>query len=153
MLAELAACSAAYSTIKKAIQQGRELVDCGKSIGAFVTAEEDLKEKVEKKKNSVFTKVLGKSGDDFEEFLALDKLKEQKRELESHMRLYGRPGLYDDWVAYQAQMRRQRKEALRKAQREREEMIETVTVVAGVGIGATAAIGALIGLVWYFKGF
>ena len=153
MLAELAACSAAYSTIKKAIEQGRELVDCGKSIGAFVTAEEDLKEKVEKKKNSVFTKVLGKSGDDFEEFLALDKLKEQKRTLESHMRLYGRPGLYDDWVAYQAQMRRQRKEALRKAQREREEMIETVTVVAGVGIGATAAIGALIGLVWYFKGF
>ena len=153
MLAELAACSAAYSTIKKAIQQGRELVDCGKSIGAFVTAEEDLKEKVEKKKNSVFTKVLGKSGDDFEEFLALDKLKEQKRELESHMRLYGRPGLYDDWVAYQAQMRRQRKEALRKAQREREEMIETITVVAGVGIGATAAIGAIIGLFWYFKGF
>ena len=124
MLAELAACSAAYSTIKKAVQQGRELVDVGKSIGAFVSAEEDLKAKVEKKKNSVFTKVLGKAGDDFEEFLALDKLKEQKRELESHMRLYGRAGLYDDWVAYQAQMRKQRKEALRIKQKEQEELRE-----------------------------
>ena len=127
MLAELAACSAAYSTIKKAVQQGRELVDVGKSIGAFVSAEEDLKAKVEKKKNSVFTKVLGKEGDDFEEFLALDKLKEQKRELESHMRLYARPGMYDDWVAYQGQMRKQRKEALRIKQKEAEELREMLT--------------------------
>ena len=127
MLAELAACTAAYSTIKTAIMQGRELLDCGKSIGAFVSAEEDLKAKVEKKKNSVFTKVLGKAGDDFEEFLALDKLKEQKRELESHMRLYARPGMYDDWVAYQGQMRKQRKEALRIKQKEAEELREMLT--------------------------
>jgi hypothetical protein len=129
MLAELAACTAAYSTIKTAIMQGRELLDCGKSIGAFVSAEEDLKAKVEKKKNSVFTKVLGKAGDDFEEFLALDKLKIQKRELESHMRLYARPGMYDDWVAYQGQMRKQRKEALRIKQKEAEELREMLTWV------------------------
>ena len=129
MLAEIAAASAAYTTIKTAISQGRELVSVGKSIGAFVSAEEDLKAKVEKKKNSVFTKVLGKAGDDFEEFLALDQLKEQKKELESHMRLFGRPGLYDDWVAYQAQMRRQRKEALRKKQKEAEELREMLTWV------------------------
>ena len=143
MLAELAACSAAYSTIKKAISQGRELVDVGKSIGAFVSAEEDLKAKVEKKKKSVFTKVLGKAGDDFEEFLALDKLKEQKRELESHMRLYARPGMYDDWVAYQGQMRKQRKEALRIKQKEAEELREMLTwifiiVVIWGGICGTA---------------
>jgi hypothetical protein len=143
MLAELAACSAAYSTIKKAISQGRELVDVGKSIGAFVSAEEDLKAKVEKKKKSVFTKVLGKAGDDFEEFLALDKLKEQKRELESHMRLFGRPGLFDDWVSYQGQMRKQRKEALRKKQKEAEELREMLTwifiiVVLWGGICGTA---------------
>ena len=127
MLAEIAAASAAYTTIKTAIQQGRELVDVGKSIGTFVSAEEDLKEKVQKKKNSVFTKVLGKAGDDFEEFLALDKLKEQKRELESHMRLFGRPGLFDDWVIYQGQMRKQRKEAIRKKQKEAEELRELLT--------------------------
>jgi len=142
MLAEIAAASAAYTTIKTAISQGRELVSVGKSIGQFVSAEEDLKAKVEKKKKSVFTKVLGKEGDDFEEFLALDKLKEQKRSLESHMRLFGRSGLYDDWVAYQGQMRKQRKEALRKKQKEAEELKEMLTwgfiiifVWGGLGFG------------------
>ncbi len=143
MLAEIAVASAAYNTIKTAISQGRELVDVGKSIGQFVSAEEDLKAKVEKKKKSVFTKVLGKEGDDFEEFLALDKLKEQKRQLESHMRLFGRSGLYDDWVAYQAQMRKQRQEALKKKQKEAEELKEILTWVfiiivvwGGIGFGA-----------------
>lgn len=146
MLAELAACTAAYSTIKTAIMQGRELLDCGKSIGAFVSAEEDLKLKVEKKKNSVFTKVLGKAGDDFEEFLALDKLKEQKRELESHMRLYARPGMYDDWVAYQGQMRKQRKEALRIKQKEAEELREMLTWVFIIIV----LWGGVCGLAWWW---
>ena len=146
MLAEIAAASAAYTTIKTAIQQGRELVDVGKSIGTFVSAEEDLKAKVEKKKNSVFTKVLGKAGDDFEEFLALDRLKEQKRELESHMRLYGRAGLYDDWVAYQAQMRRQRKEALRIKQKEQEELREMLTWVFIIVV----IWGGICGLAWWW---
>jgi CHASE3 domain sensor protein len=147
MLAEIAAATAAYSTIKKAISQGRELVDVGKSIGAFVSAEEDLKAKVEKKKNSVFTKVLGKEGDDFEEFLALDKLKEQKRQLESHMRLYGRSGLYDDWVAYQAQMRRQRKEALKQKQKEQEELREILTWIF---IIVVVWGGISYGIYWWF---
>ena len=146
MLAEIAAASAAYTTIKTAISQGRELVDVGKSIGAFVSAEEDLKAKVEKKKKSVFTKVLGKEGDDFEEFLALDKLKEQKKSLESHMRLFGRPGLYDDWVSYQAQMRRQRKEALRIKQKEQEELREMLTWVFIIVV----IWGGICGLAWWW---
>ena len=140
MLAEIAAASAAYTTIKTAISQGRELVTVGKQIGQFVSAEEELKAKVEKKKNSVFSKVLGKEADDFEEFLALDNIRQQKKELESHMRLYGRSGLYDDWVAYQAQMRKQRKEALRKQQEEAARFRELLTwafIVIGIwgGIG------------------
>ena len=142
MLAEIAAASAAYTTIKTAISQGRELVTVGKQIGQFVSAEEELKAKVEKKKNSVFSKVLGKEADDFEEFLALDNIRQQKKELESHMRLFGRSGLYDDWVAYQAQMRKQRKEALRKQEEEAARFREVLTwafiiivVWGGIGYG------------------
>jgi len=146
MLAEIAAASAAYTTIKTAISQGRELVDVGKSIGQFVSAEEELKAKVEKKKKSVFTKVLGKEGDDFEEFLALDKLKEQKKSLESHMRLFGRSGLYDDWVAYQAQMRKQRQEALRIKQKEQEKLREMLTWVFIIVV----IWGGICGLAWWW---
>jgi hypothetical protein len=91
MLAELAAASAAYSTIKTAISQGRELFDVGKQISDFVYAEEDLRAKAEAKKKSPINRVLGKESSDFEEFMALEKIKQQKDQLQSMMRLYGRP--------------------------------------------------------------
>lgn len=141
MLAELAAANAAFGVIKNAISNSRELADCAKSIAAFVGAEEDLKAKAEKKKKNPFHKVLGKDSNDLEEFLALEKIAQQKAALQSHMRLFGRPGLYDSWVEYQAQARKARKEAQRKREKERQELIEVLTwifiiVVVWGGIGA-----------------
>lgn len=141
MLAELAAANAAFGVIKTAISNSRELADCAKSIAAFVGAEEDLKAKAEKKKKNPLNKIMGKDANDLEEFLALEKIKQQKAQLQSHMRLYGRPGLYDSWVEYQAQARKARKEAQRQREKERQEMIEVLTwifiiVVVWGGIGA-----------------
>ena len=141
MLAELAAANAAFGVIKSAISNSKELADCAKSIAAFVGAEEDLKAKAEKKKKNPFTKIMGKDANDLEEFLALEKIKQQKAQLQSHMRLFGRPGLYDSWVEYQAQARKARKEAQRQREKERQEMIEVLTwifivVVVWGGLGA-----------------
>lgn len=141
MLAELAAANAAFGVIKTAISNSRELADCAKSIAAFVGAEEDLKAKAEKKKKNPLNKIMGKDANDLEEFLALEKIKQQKAQLQSHMRLYGRPGLYDAWVEYQAQARKARKEAQRQREKERQEMMEVLTwifiiVVVWGGIGA-----------------
>lgn len=141
MLAELAAANAAFGVIKTAISNSRELADCAKSIAAFVGAEEDLKAKAEKKKKNPFNKIMGKDANDLEEFLALEKIKQQKAQLQSHMRLYGRAGLYDDWVEYQAKARKARKEAQRQREKERQEMIEVLTwifivVVVWGGLGA-----------------
>ena len=74
--------------------------------------------------------------------LALDKIK-QKAQLRSHMRLFGRPGLYEDYVAYCAQARKARMDALKQREKERQEMIEILTwifiivvVWGGLGYGA-----------------
>ena len=143
MLAELAAANAAFGVIKQAISNSRELADVGKSITAFVGAEEDLKAKAEARKKSPWNKVLGKDANLFEEFLALGKIQQQKAQLQSHMRLYGRPGMYDAWVEYQAKARKARKEAIAQREKERQEMIEVLTwifivvvVWGGVGYGA-----------------
>jgi len=141
MLAELAAANAAFGVIKSAISNSKELADCAKSIAAFVGAEEDLKAKADKKKKNPFNKMMGKDSNDLEEFLALEKIAQQKAALQSHMRLFGRPGLYDSWVEYQAQARKARKEAQRQREKERQEMIEVLTwifiiVVVWGGIGA-----------------
>jgi len=143
MLAELAAANAAFGVIKQAISNSRELADVGKSIAAFVGAEEDLKAKAEARKKSPWNKVLGKDANLFDEFLALEKIQQQKAQLQSHMRLYGRPGMYDAWVEYQAKARKARKEAIAQREKERQEMIEVLTwifivvvVWGGLGYGA-----------------
>jgi hypothetical protein len=150
MLAELAAANAAFGVIKQAIANSRELADVGKSIASFVSAEEDLKAKAEAKKKNPLNKMLGKDATDFEEFLALEKINQQKAQLQSHMRLYGRPGMYDAWVEYQAKARKARKDAIKQREKERQEMMEVLTwifivLVVWGGLGT--------GLYYYFVGF
>jgi pyruvate/2-oxoglutarate dehydrogenase complex dihydrolipoamide acyltransferase (E2) component len=150
MLAELAAANAAFGVIKQAIANSRELADVGKSIASFVSAEEDLKAKAEAKKKSPWNKLMGKDATDFEEFLALEKINQQKAQLQSHMRLYGRPGMYDAWVEYQAKARTARKEAQKQREKERQEFLEIlmwlfIVIVVWGGAGG--------GLYYYFVGF
>jgi|TARA_R110000796_G_scaffold206774_2_gene323107 type I site-specific restriction-modification system R (restriction) subunit len=149
MLAEIAMANAAFGVIKSAIQNGRELAQCGKSISDFLSAEDSLKNKTEVDKNSIFKKVMGKDTNDFESFLALDKIKEQRRQLESHMRLYGRPGLYDSWVEYQGQVRKARKEAEKQQKKDREELVEAISIFVGVVIFIALAIGGIYLLYTY----
>ena len=141
MLAEIAMANAAFGVIKSAVQNGRELAQCGKSISDFLTAEDRLKQKAEGDKKSIFNKVMGKDANDFESFLALDNIREQRRQLESQMRLYGRPGLYDSWVEYQAQARKARKEAEKQRQKDRDELIEAISIFAGEVIFIGVAVG------------
>ena len=81
MLAELAAANAAFSVIKSFVSNGKELASCGKQISDFVFAKEQIQKKANKKKAS------GVGGGDLEEFMALEKIKEQEKELKQLMTL------------------------------------------------------------------
>ena len=87
---------------------GRDLMSAGKAISSLVNAEEELRNRGNKKKNSFWRKVGGNEGSDLEEFMALEELKQKRAELESMMRLYGRGGLYNDWVRFQVEARKRR---------------------------------------------
>ena len=50
MLAELAAANAAFSVIKNFVSNGKELASCGKQIGDFVFAKEQIEKKASKQK-------------------------------------------------------------------------------------------------------
>jgi len=110
LIAELAAFNAGFAVVKQCIANGRELTDAMNAIGQMVGAKEDLKRRGEKKKKSVLSILGGKTGNDFEEFMALEKIRETEKELTSIMKLYGRPGLHDDWVRFQAEARKKRRE-------------------------------------------
>ena len=146
MLAELAVANAAFGVIKTAIGNGRDLAAVGKQIGDWIGAEEKLKSQADQDKNSVFNKFMGKETNDFESFLALDKIKEQRRELESHMRLYGRPGLFDDGILYQVEARKSRRAAAKKRQPDAEEMRENILVFGGL----LTLVLSIVGVFYYF---
>lgn len=105
MLAELAAANAAFAVIKTTISNGRELVDAGAALGKYFTAKSTLVKKVESKKGN-------KS--DLEEFLALEALKQKEQELRELMVYYGRGGMWEDWVQFEAAAARDRKVAALK---------------------------------------
>ncbi len=93
MLAELAAINAAYSVIKEVVSNGRELGECASQLGSFFEGKRKLEKKV------VETPVTERST--LEEFFALEEVRRKERELKDYMLIAGRPGLWDDWVAFQ----------------------------------------------------
>ena len=144
-LAVIGAANAAIGQVKTLIGHGSDISAMGKQLGAILTAEETLKAQGDRKKKSLFSAALGKDENSFEEFLHLDKLKQARKEIESHMRLYGRPGLYDDWVKFQAQERvrkRQEAEEQAKARAFLMEIFQWFIVIAIILTGCA-------GLIWW----
>lgn len=132
ILETIAAANAAYSVIRTCIQNGRETADLMSNVGKFLTAEEELKDAVQRKKNSPITAITGGAEGDWEEFQQLEKIREQRKELESYIRLYGRPGQWDRWVQWQAEARKARQEAKKAAIKKREELMESIAMGAGI---------------------
>ena len=144
MLAEIAAANAAFAAIKMAIKNGREIADVASQVGKYVNATEDLRKKGEKKKR-------GAGGADLEEFMHLEKLKQQEEELKQLMIYTGRPGLWHDWIKFQAQARKDRLAAAEKRRKKIQNWIEigTVAILCIVGLFGLAA---LVAWAFYLKG-
>ena len=145
MLAELAAANAAYSTIKKFVSNGKEVSDFLAPLKNLVSSEEELKARGNRKKDGLFSKVMGKSADDFDEFIALQQIQEQRKELESICRLYGKPGTWDSFLAFEAKMRVQRK----KEAEERQKQIAATIKYITWGITALLGIGGIVSLYFF----
>ena len=139
MLAELAAANAAFAVIKQCVQNGRELTAAGTAIANFVTAKEELQRKGNKKK--------GKSvgGHDLEEFMALEKIREQEEQLKTLMIYTGRPGLWNDWQKFQAEARKSRRVQEELAKRRREEILEMIAI----GGLITVIVAVFVAFVWW----
>ena len=104
MIAELVAFNAAFGVVKQFIGNGKDLHDCFGQIGQMVNAKEDLKARQAKNKKSLFA-------NDIEEFMALEQIAKAEQELQDFMVYYGRAGLWDDFIVFQAKARKARLEA------------------------------------------
>ena len=116
MLAELAAANAAFAVIKEAISHSGEIVSAGKAVFDYFDAKAALQRKSNRKGNR----------SELEEFMALETLRQQEERLREEMIYAGRPGMWDDWLAFQAKAARER-EAKRRA--EIQARIERIKVI------------------------
>ena len=134
ILESVMAANAAYSVIRQALSNGKETAGLIGAVGKFLSAEEDVKEAINKKKSSPITMITGSSEGDWEEFQHLEKLREKRAELESYCRLYAPPGTWDRWQQWQVEARKQRQAARKAAEKAREERMELLATIAGIGM-------------------
>ena len=144
MLAEIAAANAAFGILRQAVSNSQDLANFGKAISAVVVGEEALKKKSERESKSIWSKIAGKDANDMDSFMELEKLRENKKQLESMMRLYGRPGLYADWVKFCAEARKSK----RMAEIERKEAIARIKEIIAYIVGGVVLIGSIAGLIY-----
>ena len=139
MIAEIAAANAAFAVIKTALANGKELSALGSKVFDYFDNKAKIQERATKKGG----------GSDLEEFMALEQLRLQEEELRERMVYAGRPGMWEDWVKFQAAAARRRREekeaetrrvALRK--KKVEQLVEYVVLgLAGVILAALIIYG------------
>ena len=134
------AANAAYSVIRQALSNGKESANLISSVGKFLSAEEDVKDAINRKKNSPLTAITGGSEGDWEEFQHLENLKAKRQELESYCRLYAPPGTWDRWQQWQAEARKQRQAAKKAAEKAREERNEMIATISGIAMAVVVVI-------------
>ena len=139
MLAELAAANAAFDVIKQTLANGREIYEAGEAMAQYF----GLKTEIQKKAHQHGYK------SDLSAFMAAEQLAAQEEELKQMMIYQGRGGMWDDWLAFQAEMKRSRDEEERQrklATAKRRKMILNVVMYGSVGIGGLALVFAAISI-------
>ena len=116
-------------------------------MGKFIGAEEDAKEAVRRKKANPILALTGSTEEQWKEFEALERMREQREELISYMRLYCRAGTYDRFKMWENEARKQRQAARKAAEQRRAEVIEAMQLTIGIGIACVVVVAG-----FYFLG-
>ena len=138
MIAEIAAANAAFAVIKGALANGKELHQLGSRVFDYFDNKAKIQENATKKGG----------GSDLEEFMALEQLKQQEEELRERMVYAGRPGMWNDWIKFQAAAARKRREAKEEAAKEarrRKEQLEDMVEYIAIGMAVIVLTGLLVG--------
>jgi hypothetical protein len=146
MIAELMIANQCFDVLKKTVMNGRDIMSAGKAISKFVQAEEELQARGNAKKNSIWRRIGGSDGSDLEEFMALEQIAAKKAELRSMMQLYGRGGMYNDFVRFQAEQRKKRQEAIEDQRKRRQRLVHGILATIAIIVTGSIILAVLIAL-------
>lgn len=137
MIAELATANAAFEVIKQTIANGREIYEAGEALARYF----GIKSEIQKRAHQHGYK------SDIEAFMASEQLAAKEAELKEMMIYQGRGGMWDDWLAFQMEMKRSREQEEREqalAKRRRNAMILNVLTWIGIIIGGVIFTAAAV---------
>jgi hypothetical protein len=139
VLAELAIANAAFAVIKETVANGGDIMAAGQHIFKFF----DSKSEISKKASG--------SGSDSEAFFALEQIKQHEIQIKEMFIYQGRPGLWDEWLAFQVEARKTR-EAVARAivlkKRKRIRAIKDVLTGITVFLLGVTGIGVALLIAW-----
>ena len=146
MLLELAAANAAFAVIKEAVQNSGDIMNAGQALFQYF----DNKDAIQKKAAAKG----GSDRGDLEEFMALEKLKQQEEELKQMMIYSGRGGLWQDWLKFQSDAKRKREEAERQKVLRKQRIIGRIkdTAMIILVVALLGGLGLIIGwTIWMMR--
>jgi len=145
----MAAASAAFKGIKKAVEVGKEISSMGSTLSSWSKAVSDLDFLEQKAQKPPLYKMFSDTQSNALELWShKQKLKEMREELRSHISFVYGPSAWEEIVRIEAQQRKEQRELVYKKQEALDNLINGVIigviVLAGVGciIAAMYLIGA-----------
>jgi hypothetical protein len=141
VIAEIMLANAAFGAIKETIQNGGDLLSAGQKLFDYFDAKSTIQKKARE----------GGMKSDLEEFMALEKLKQQEAELKQMMIYQGRGGMWDDWQQFQVEARKKREKAEAEAKVKRMKRIEALKTTGMVVLLVVmlGGLGVIIGAIIY----
>ena len=105
LLESVMAANVAFSVIKKAVQNGKDIAECGKAIGSYLSHKEKVEDEVNKTSGT---------SNDLEAFYELEKLNNAEKQLEFLMKKT-RLHMWQDFQAFKNKRSIQRANAAKAA--------------------------------------
>ena len=137
MLIEIAACNAAFAILKESISMGKGIVDCAEHLGIWSEKSRDITAQAKNKKG-------GGSESDLELFMAAEKVKNQREELEYMMRST-RMNMWQEFIAFESSQVKARRKLREKEERERIKRTEFIMTCFAWFVGFLILAGSLFG--------
>ena len=131
----------AIGAVKELLKNGKDISDCAEQLGKYF----DAKAEIQKKSGSSQS-----TGSDLANFLHLEKLRQREEEVKTLLIYQGRARLYEDFLRYAAEAKRNRDEAMeaqkkaKMARRKRNLAILKSMIIVFVCLLGLAAIGGFI---------
>jgi hypothetical protein len=137
MIAELMVANAAFAVLKESLSMGKDIVDCAEHLGIWSEKSREITAQAKGKKG-------GGTESDLELFMAAEKVKNQREELEYMMRST-RLNMWQEFIFFEGEQVKARRKQREKEEREKVKRTEFIMTIFAYVVAFLILAGSLFG--------